>query len=225
MSQTTLNFADIQAQTPNIKDVTTEYESINAALDRSDTTEAKKQALQQWDNLRRRLDNWSALTSLHFSQDTTNKDYKQAQEYSDELQPKLTALAIAMKQRLLDSPDRKEFESILGKQAFSLWSADVTTFEPAIEADLVQESKLVNQYVELLASAEIEFQAEKVNLSGIRKYTQDGDRHLRYQAEKARWNFFSQHQSQLDSIFDRLVKLRHGMAQKLGYDNYPMLLN
>ena len=219
MSQT-LNFADIQAQMPNIKDVTAEYESINAALDRSDTTKAKKQALQQWDNLRRRLDNWSSLTSLHFSQDTTNKDYKQAQEYSDELQPKLTALAIAMKQRLLDSPDRKEFESILGKQAFSLWSADVTTFEPAIEADLVQESKLVNQYVELLASAEIEFQAEKVNLSGIRKYTQDSDRHIRYQAEKARWNFFTHHQSQLDSIFDRLVKIRHSMAQKLGYENY-----
>ena len=220
MSQTTLNFADIQAAKPTIEDITAEYESINAALDEADTTEAKKQALQQWDNLRRRLDNWSALTSLHFSQDTTNPDYKQAQEHSDELQPKLTALAIAMKQRLLDSPDREEFESILGKQAFSLWSADVTTFEPAIEADLVQESKLVNQYVELLASAEIEFQGETVNLSGIRKYTQDSDRHIRYQAEKARWDFFTQHQSQLDSIFDRLVKLRHGMAQKLGYDNY-----
>ena len=220
MSQTTLNFADIKAKTPTIEAVTAEYVEINAALDQAQDKEAKKVALQKWEDLRLRLGNWSSLTSLNFSQDTTNEDYKKAQEYSDEIQPKLTALEIAMKQRLLDSPERSQFESILGTQAFSLWSADVTTFEPVIEADLVQESKLVNQYVQLLASAEIDFQGEKVNLSGIRKYTQDGDRATRYEAEKARWNFFEQNQQQLDSIYDQLVKLRHGMAQKLGYENY-----
>ena len=220
MSQTTINFKDIEVETPTIEQVTAEYEDINTNLDRATTLAAKQEALQQWENLRRRLDSWTALTSLNFSQDTTNEAFKQAQEYSDELQPKLTALEIAMKRRLLNSKDKAGLESILGKQAFSLWSADVTTFESVIEEDLVQESKLVNQYVQLLASAEIEFQSETVNLSGIRKYTQDSDRQTRYQAEKARWNFFSQHQSQLDSIYAQLVKLRHGMAQKLGYDNY-----
>ncbi len=220
MMQTRINFADIQVETPTLEQVTAEYESINQALDRASTTEAKKAALQQWEDLRRRLDSWSALTSLHFSQDTTNEDYKQAKSYADELQPKLTALAVAMKKRLLNSPDVAEFETILGKQAFSLWSADVTAFEPIIEADLVQESKLINQYVQLLASAEIQFQGETLNLSGIRKYSQDSDRQIRYQAEKARWHFFEQHQSQLDSIYDQLVKLRHSMATKLGYENY-----
>ena len=220
MSQTTVNFADIKVETPTIEQVEAQYERINADLDRAETTAAKKEALQQWEELRRRLDSWSAITSLHFSQDTTNEDYKKAQEYRDELQPKLTALEVAMKRRLLDSQDRAELESILGQQAFSLWSADVTAFESVIEADLVQESKLVNQYVQLLASAAIEFRGETLNLSGIRKYTQDSDRQTRYEAENARWNFFSQHQSQLDNIYDQLVKLRHTMAQKLGYDNY-----
>lgn len=220
MNQTAIDFADIKVETPTIENVTAEYARINADLDRSKTTADKRAALQQWEDLRRRLESWSAITSLHFSQDTTNEAYKQAQEYRDELQPKLTALEIAMKRRLLNSEDRDELEQILGKQAFGLWSADVTTFEPAIEADLVQESKLVNQYVELLASAKIEFQGETLNLSGIRKYTQDSDRSIRHAAEEARWNFFDRHKSQLDSIYDRLVKLRHQMAQKLGYDNY-----
>ncbi len=220
MSQTTINFAEIKVETPQIEQVTAEYKSINDALDSAETTAAKKEALQQWEDLRRRLDSWSAITSLHFSQDTTNEDYKKAQEYSDELQPKLTALEVAVKRRLLDSPDRAEFESILGEQAFSLWSADVTTFESIIEGDLVQESKLINEYVQLLASASIEFQGETVNLSGIRKYTEDSDRNTRHSAEKARWNFFSQNQEKLDNIYDSLVKLRHKMAQKLGYENY-----
>ncbi|MFM2312262.1 MAG: hypothetical protein RLZZ04_1538 [Cyanobacteriota bacterium] len=220
MSQTPINFADIQVETPKIEEVMAEYQAINSALDQAKTRSDKEKALQQWENLRRRLDTWGAMTSLNFSQDTTNRDYQQAQEYSDELKPKLTALEIAMKQRLLDSQERTELESILGQQAFSLWSADVTTFEPAIEADLVQESKLVNQYVQLLASAKLEFRGETVNLSGIRQYTQDSDRQTRSEAEKVRWQFFSQHQAQLDSIYDQLVKLRHRMAQKLGYENY-----
>jgi M3 family oligoendopeptidase len=220
MSQATINFADLKIATPTIEKVTAEYQEINQALDLAQTTAARQKALEQWEDLRRRLNSWSAITSLHFSQDTTNTDYQKAQEYSDELQPKLTALEVAMKRRLLNSTDQAEFKSILGEQAFSLWSADVTTFESVIEADLVEESKLINQYVQLLAGASIEFAGETVNLSGIRKYTQDRDRSTRYEAEKARWNFFTQHQSQLDSIYDRLVKLRHSMAQKLGYENY-----
>jgi len=223
MSQTQIKFADIKPDTPTIEEVTAEYDKINTALDKAQTKPAKEEVLQQWENLRRRLDTWSAMTSLNFSQDTTNADYQKAQSYSDRLQPKLTALEIAMKQRLLDSKDRPELESILGQQAFSLWSADVTTFEPAIEADLVEESQLINQYVQLLASAKIEFRGETLNLSGIRKYTQDSDRQTRYEAEKARWNFFSQNQTQLDEIYDKLVKLRHQMAQKLGYENYTGL--
>ncbi|MGL5834908.1 MAG: M3 family oligoendopeptidase, partial [Waterburya sp.] len=223
MSQTQINFADIQVETPKLEQVVAEYQAINSALDQAKTRSDKEKALQQWENLRRRLDTWGAMTSLNFSQDTTNRDYQQAQEYSDELKPKLTALEIAMKQRLLNSQERTELESILGQQAFSLWSADVTTFEPAIEADLVQESKLVNQYVQLLASAQLEFRGETLNLSGIRQYTQDGDRQTRSEAEKVRWQFFSQHQAQLDSIYDQLVKLRHSMAQKLGYENYTGL--
>ncbi|MEL6930997.1 MAG: M3 family oligoendopeptidase, partial [Cyanobacteria bacterium J06600_6] len=223
MSQTQIKFADIKPDTPTIEQVTAEYQAINNALDLAKTKADKEQALQQWEDLRRRLETWSAMTSLNFSQDTTNENYKQAQEYSDRLQPKLTALEVAMKQRLLESQDRSELESILGQQAFSLWSADVTTFEPAIESDLVKESQLVNQYVQLLASAKIEFRGETLNLSGIRKYTEDSDRQTRYEAEKARWNFFANNQAQLDEIYDKLVKLRHQMAQKLGYQSYTGL--
>ena len=216
----TINFADIQVDTPTIEEVESEYRAIAEALDNAQTKAERQKALQQWENLRRRLDSWSALTSLNFSQDTRNEAYKKAQEYADELQPKLTALAIEMKRKLLNSQHRAELEEILGKHAFDLWSADVTTFEPKIEADLVREAKLVNQYVELLASAAIEFAGETVNLSGILKYTEDSDRNTRYEAEKARWQFFSDNQEQLDEIYDRLVELRHQMARKLGYDNY-----
>ncbi len=220
MSQTTVNFADIKVETPSIETVQQAYQDIHRALDQAQTREESQEALEQWDALRRRLDSWKALVSLNFSQDTRNEAYKKAQEYSDEIKPKLTALEIEMKRKLLASDRKKDLEDILGTHAFNLWEADVTTFDPVIEEDLVKESKLVNEYIELLAAAEIEFLGETVNLSGIRKYTQDKDRETRYQAEKARWQFFSQNKAKLDEIYDNLVSLRHQMAQKLGYEDY-----
>jgi M3 family oligoendopeptidase len=213
-------FSEIEVTTPTIESVQQAYQKIDRALDKAQTTEEIDQALQQWNSLRQEIDSWKAMVSLNFSQDTRNKDYKQAQEYSDEIQPKITALEVEMKRKLLGSDKREELSEILGSHVFNLWEADITAFEPAIEADLIAESKLINQYVRLLASAEIEFQGEKTNLSGIRKYTQDRDRSTRYQAEKVRWNFFTQNKAELDRIYNDLVTLRHQMAQKLGYDNY-----
>ncbi|MCP4816719.1 MAG: M3 family oligoendopeptidase, partial [Planctomycetaceae bacterium] len=35
-----------------------------------------------------------------------------------------------------------------------------------------------------------------------------------------RWQWFEDHRETLDDIFDQLVTLRDGMAQKLGFDNF-----
>ncbi len=38
-----------------------------------------------------------------------------------------------------------------------------------------------------------------------------------------RWSFFGQHGAELDQIYDDLVRLRHGMARKLGFETYTPL--
>ena len=43
---------------------------------------------------------------------------------------------------------------------------------------------------------------------------------MRHRAEAARWAFFEEHAEEFDEIYDALVKLRHGMAKKLGFANY-----
>jgi oligoendopeptidase F len=215
-----VDFAEIVAETPVLEEVTARYEAIAASLNDAQTQSERENALQQWEKLRRQLSTWSELTHLHFHQDTQNEAYKKARDYCDEISPQLTSLEIKIKRQLLNSPRRSQFEELIGKHAFALWQADITTFEPSIEPDLVQEAKLVAEYTELLASAKLEFNGEIVNLSGIKKFTQDRDRQIRYQAEKTRWQFFTDNQEKLDRIFDELVQVRHQMAKKLGYENY-----
>jgi M3 family oligoendopeptidase len=214
-----VHYEDIQAEAPTYEQVAEAFVQIRAGLD----GEHWQQALKDWDELRRKLSTWSALTYLHFSQDTTNEDYKAARDYCDALSPKLTDLEVQLKRQLLTSPQRSQYESFLGKQAFLLWQTDVTTFDPVIEADLVEESRLVSEYIALLASASLEFEGETFNLEGIGKYTQHANRDLRYGAQKVRWQFFADNGEKLDALFDDLVKVRDGMARKLGFDNYITL--
>lgn len=173
-----------------------------------------------WDRVRRTFSTWGALTHLRFAQDTKNAEAKAEREYADELSPKVTELNIAVMRKLLASEHRPALEAAVGSHAFLLWTSEVTTYEPAIQDDLVTENKLAASYTELQASAEIEFDGQTYNLSGLGKFGEVADRDVRYRAMKARWDWVEAHGDEFDEIYDKLVKVRHQMAQKLGYENY-----
>ena len=125
-----------------------------------------------------------------------------------------------MKRKLLDKAHRGIVEREYGQHVTLLWEVDILTYDPVIEADLIRESELEADYNELLASAELTFQGETHNLSGISKFLEDLDRQVRHDADATRWQWFAEQRQQLDTIFDQLVHLRHGMAQKLGFKDY-----
>src|SRR5262245_36729782 len=135
----TLDINDITAAAPSFESVAAEYDSFTRDWKTADAASDKLAIVDRWDHLRRKLETWEALTKLHFDQDTRSAEAKAALDYCDELRPKLTELAVGFKRRLLADPGRGELEKSLGRQAFALWEADVLTYDPAIEQDLVQE--------------------------------------------------------------------------------------
>jgi M3 family oligoendopeptidase len=215
----TIQFSDIAPATPTRESLAGRYAAIHAALDAGDRTAA----LADWDALRRAYDTWSALVHLRFEQDTTDATARAARDYADALAPEATELEVAMKRRLLADPDRASVERLAGAHALRLWETDVTTFDPAIKQDLEEESRLTARYTELLASARIEIDGQTVNLSGLGPFAESPDREVRHRAEQARWAFFAAHGDELDGIYDAQVKLRHGMAGKLGLPDYTPL--
>lgn len=214
---------DFHVPTPTIEGVTQEYAAVQKALDQAASPPERLAAVKAWDDLRRRLETWGALVDLRFNQDTGNEDFKKAREYRDEIAPKFTDLEVTFKRGLLQATYRVELEKKFGMQAFALWEADVMAFDPSIEEPLVAESKLQAEYAELTAKAQVEFRGEKHNLSSIVKYREDADRSVRHDGEKVRWQWFADNRPALDRIYDDLVKLRHGMAQTLGFENYISL--
>ncbi len=213
-----MKFDDIEAVTPTRDSLAAAYASLNGLLDR----DAVREALAEWEGLRRATGTWSALVHLRFSQDTANEEYKAAREYADALGPVIADHETSFKNRLL-ALDPALIEAQYGKHAVDIWRNDVTTFAPVIADDLEEESKLEARYTALLASATFEFDGETVNLAGLTPYTESLDRDTRHRAAAARWGFFAAHGAELDEIYDKLVKLRHKMARALGDESFTAL--
>ncbi|MFM7843462.1 MAG: M3 family oligoendopeptidase [Planctomycetota bacterium] len=216
----TVDFSEMTVARPTVEEVQARYAGLNAAWQQATCADQRLAVLHDWDQLRRHLETWEALVQLRFQQDTQDAQARAEREYADGIRPQLTAPAMEFKRQVLASEHRQEVVVKYGQHLLDLWAADIVTFAPEIAADLVAESQLEAEYTELLAAARIEFQGRSVNLSEIVKYREHADRAVRYAAERARWGWFAENRQQLDRIFGDLVRLRHGMARKLGFDNF-----
>ncbi|MBC8352629.1 MAG: M3 family oligoendopeptidase [Planctomycetes bacterium] len=217
---TKTDFSEIQMSTPAYEAIVIEYEQLETSWRAAENTDECRQVIHDWDVLERRLSTWENLVDLRFNQDTSNAEYKQAREFSDELKPRLTDLSVKMKRKLIETPHRNDLEAAFGPQAFALWEADVLAFDPKIEADLVQESKLEAEFTDLLASAKLSYQGETYNFAGLAKFHVASDRQVRHDSNVVKWQWFADNLEQLDRIYDEQVELRTKMAKKLGYDDF-----
>ncbi|MCU4158671.1 M3 family oligoendopeptidase [Acidiphilium sp. AL] len=218
-TQTPIRFADIAAPTPDRESLARDYTALNALLDDGEIAEAAA----QFDRVRRQIATWDNLVGLRFQQNTADADAVRARDYRDALLPAAKDHETGFKKRLLGHQDRTAILDAVGAHALALWEVDVSTFRPEIAADLEREAKLSARYTELTASAKIEIDGKIVNLEGMAPYREQLNRATRHEAELKIDRFFTANGAELDRIYDDLVKLRHGMARKLGYRNFVEL--
>jgi M3 family oligoendopeptidase len=155
--------------------------------------------------------------------DTANVFYEKEQEFFDTTEPVIKDLNIQFYKALGSSKFKKELEEKFGKQLFRLVDISLKTFDPSVIDDLKEENKLGTEYTKLVASAEVEFDGKKMNLSALEAYQESTDREVRKQSYLVKWKFFAQHEDKFDEIYDKLVKVRTRIAKKLGYKNFVEL--
>lgn len=216
----TSNFSDYTTARPDFEEIRTRYDVFHQRLETASSADECLKIIADWDALLITIKEWSHLTEIRFHQDTRNKAYATAKEELDRILPKFLDLETAFKQTLLDSPFRDELAAATSTHLFALWECNTRSFSPAIEADVSAESKLSSEYTALTAGAEIHFRGEKLTLSELEKFTDDPDRNIREEACRVRSQWFADNAPEMDRIYDRMVGLRHGMAQKMGYDDF-----
>lgn len=151
---------------------------------------------------------------------TKDEFYNAENDYMDEIGPKLQELSHQVNTALLESPYRAELEWHYGALMFKNLEIAARSFSPAIVELMQEENKLVSEYQNLYASATVEFDGKTMPLPLLGPYKQDPDRAVRKAAYEADAKFFDSHREELDTLYDKLVKVRDAQAKKMGLHNY-----
>ncbi len=189
----------------------------------ADTFECADTAFAEYGRLADTVETQTALAYIRHTVNTLDEFYDKEQEFLDENLPVLTEYFQMMSKALLESPFRDEFTKKYGELMFINEEMDLKTFSPEIVGDLQEENKLTTEYEKLLASAQIEFNGKICTVSQLAPYKQDTDDKIRLEAWTAEGRFYKENKEQLDSIFDKLVRLRNKIAKNLGLEDFTQL--
>lgn len=204
-----------------------DMEALAAAT--TQTLEAMKAApnaagqIAAYDAYEKKMQTAGTMQQIAYIRHTINtKDefYNAENDYMDEIGPKLQELSHQVNTALLESPYRAELEKHYGALMFKNLEIAARSFSPAIVELMQEENKLVSEYQNLYASATVEFDGKIMPLPLLGPYKQDPDRAVRKAAYEADAKFFDSHREELDTLYDKLVKVRDAQAKKMGLPNY-----
>ncbi len=149
--------------------------------------------------------------------------YEKEMAYFNAEMPKYQLLVKEMGTVILESPFKKDMEAEFGRILLQNMEAGQLLSGEAVVEDKVREADLASLYSKTVAAASADFHGEKLNTYGLLKHMQSTDRTERREAFLAWAGLFESIAPEIDRIYDGLVKLRAGMAEKLGFENFvPM---
>ena len=165
----------------------------------------------------------NALAYIRFSLNTKDEFYQSEIEYYDQAGPIFAQISVQFSKMMLECPFRKELEQRLNPQIFKHYEMSQKTFNDCIIEDMQEENATVTEYDKFMGALTIDFDGEALPLSVVRGKLDDEDREVRRKAAIAIGEGLGKNAEQLDSFYDKLVKIRTKIAKKLGYDNFVEL--
>lgn len=218
-----MKFNDFKYERPNFEQFKADFGALVEKFETAATANEQLEVVNQINAMRSHVETMATLSSIRHSIDTRDEFYDGEQTYWDEHGPLYDEATSAFYHAIVKSPFREELEAKLSKQFFTIVEFNLRSFSPEIIADLQEENKLSSLYTKLLASAKIPFDGEERTLPGMGKYLLSEDRQVREEASAAKYSFYEENEAEIDRIYDELVKVRTGIAKKLGFKNFVEL--
>lgn len=216
-------FSEIEYRRPDLDKVKSTFNNLLEKFEEAPDYVQQEGVINEINSLRAEFQTASSIASVRNSIDSSNAFYESEQEFYDTSEPIFRDLNIRFYKSLNNSPFKKQLEAKFGKQIFDIAEVSVRSFGPAVISDMQEENKLSTEYSKLVATAEVEFRGVKYNLSGLEPFKQSIDRETRKEATLAEYGWWAANADKFDALFDKLVKVRTRIAQKLGYKNFVEL--
>lgn len=166
------------------------------------------------------FDTMVALANILHDLDTSDQFYTDEVAFCDEASATVSELCSAVYSVLLSSPCADELKEKYGDMIFRKAQNYKETVSNEVVDDLVEESNLEMEYAQIQSEAEIDFDGKTLNLSMLMPYLESLDRETRKKAHKALDDYYMSKKGTFDEIYDKMVKIRTKIAQKLGYKSF-----
>lgn len=218
-----MKFVEFNYRRPDIAETKTEFYAYLDQLKKAENSQAALEAIQNIQGIQSQLDSQGNIAYIRNSINTTDTFYEDEMEFWNNTTPIISEWVSEYYQAVLDSPFREDLGKDIPETFFKIIEQDLKTFDPKIIPLLQKENNLVTEYDKLVASAQVEYQGESYNLSALTPFLESTDRQVRKEVSDLKAGFFADHQEDFDRLFDELVKVRHEMAQELGFEDFVEL--
>lgn len=215
-----MKFKDMPYQRPDFDKEFARMKDLLKQMEEAKSEERFFEALLSLDKASGTLQTQATLASVRHTIDTRDPFYSAENDAMDENLPRFQEITADMARIILSSPHKEALARKYGVHMLEKMELQLKVFSSAIVEDLVEENKLGSEYEKLIASAQIEFEGKKRNLSGLMPFMQSTDRAVRERAYAAHWGWLAERSGELDRLYDQLVKVRHRIGKKLGYDSF-----
>lgn len=218
-----MKFCDMKYERPDIEKIKTEWNGYIEATAADSSGESVLETILRADKSKQIIESMITLAQIRHSLDVNDKYYDEENDYCRSVDPEISGLYHKLLTNISKSKHRSFLESRLPELYFKNADMFLRTYSDSIKELLKEENELITAYEKLMANARIPFDDKILNISQLAVYKQNPDRNIRKSAYIAEGTFFNDNKEELDSIFDRMVKCRTGIAKGLGFDSFTEL--
>ncbi|MBF4693877.1 M3 family oligoendopeptidase [Fusibacter ferrireducens] len=218
-----MKFTEFKYERPQMEVFKTNMDALIEKFSGANSAQEQIEILHEISVLRNNIETAATLVSIRHTINTEDTFYDAENDFIDDAMPTYEEMVDRLYNALNQSKFKDALRSEFGEHLFNIVNVKMRTFRPEILEDLKLENSLVSKYTKLRTSAKIMFEGEERNLAQMTPFYESTDRSIRKSAQEATTKFFEENEKAFDDLYDELVKVRHNIAQKLGFDNFVEL--
>ena len=218
-----MKFQEMPYSRVDFEKAAAELDAIMEEFRNASSAEEEFAAHQRYYALSDHIRTMTVLSLIRHSIDTEDAFYSEEKDYYDRMLPDFAKREVQYHHLLLNSRFRGELEKKIGQPAFVNMELDAKSVSEAAVPLMQEENALGTRYEKLLASAQIPWEGDVLNLSMMTPHLTSPDRSVRTRAAEAVNSYYLSIADELDEIYDLLVKNRTEQAKVLGFNTYTEL--
>ena len=216
-------FAELQYVRPNMEKIFARVSGDIAVLKEAKNYEEFRNAYMDYVEADTELETSKTVAHIRNTINLLDEFYEAEMVYFNSQMPKYEILKKEMGEVIVASPFKAEMEKEFGTILIQNMEAQKQLSDESIVDDQVKEAELVSRFMKTQAAATVEFKGEQIGNYGLLKIMQSTDRAERKEAFEAWAKLYEGIAPTLEEVYDGLVKVRAGMAKKLGFKSFiPM---